>query len=52
MNLWADGLPVNPSISTTISAQDVWAADPSTFGTGTIGYYIYKTLKSIKDLVS
>lgn len=42
MNLWADGLPVSPSISTTVSAQDVWAADPTTFGTGTVGEEVNK----------
>lgn len=37
LDLWSDGVPITPIISTTVSAQDVWAADPTTFGTGTIG---------------
>ena len=33
MNTWSSALPTMPSISTTISAGDVWAVDPAFFGT-------------------
>lgn len=35
-NTWSSSLPTMPSISTTISAGDVWAVDPSFFGAGTV----------------
>jgi hypothetical protein len=37
LDLWVDGLPVTPPISTSISALDVWAVDPASFGVGTVG---------------
>lgn len=37
MDLAAKGLPVGPPISTSISALDVWSADPTTFGSNTVG---------------
>lgn len=37
MGTWAGALPVMPSISTSVSAADVWAADPSGFGASTVG---------------
>jgi hypothetical protein len=37
MDLWAEAEPVTPSISTSISALDVWAADTTIFGTDTVG---------------
>lgn len=37
LDLWANALPITPPIATSISALDVWAADPATFGTGTVG---------------
>ena len=53
LDLFSDGLPVGPAnFASTISAAEVWSADPTLFGAGTIGYYIYKILKSIKKLVS
>jgi len=37
LDLWANALPITPIISTTVSAADVWAADPTTFGANTVG---------------
>jgi hypothetical protein len=37
MDLWSGGFPITPPISTSISAQDVWAADPTKFGASTVG---------------
>lgn len=37
MDLLVEGLPVWPPISTSVSALDVWAASPSSFGANTIG---------------
>lgn len=42
MNTWANALPVMPSISTTVSAADVWAADPTQFGANTVGDKVNK----------
>jgi hypothetical protein len=45
MNTWANALPVMPSISTSVSAADVWAADPTKFGSATVG----KKVNDIKN---
>lgn len=37
LNTWSSALPTMPSISTTISAGDVWAVDPTIFGASTVG---------------
>jgi hypothetical protein len=37
LDLWNSGYPVMPTISTLASAQDVWAVDPTNFGSGTVG---------------
>lgn len=42
VDLWADGLPIVPSIATNLAAADVWAADPSQFGTSTVGDKVNK----------
>ena len=42
MDLWASATPVWPPISTTISAQDVWAVDPTGFGASTVGDKVNK----------
>ena len=42
MDLWFEGSPVTPMISTTISAQDVWSADPAQFGADTVGDKVNK----------
>lgn len=42
MNTWSSSLPTMPSISTTISAGDVWAVDPSQFGASTVGDKVNK----------
>lgn len=42
-NTWSSSLPTMPSISTTISAGDVWAVDPASFGANTVGDKINKT---------
>jgi hypothetical protein len=44
-DLFANALPITPSISTTVSAQDVWAADPTTFGASTVGDKVNKIKK-------
>jgi len=44
------GFPVTPSISTTVSAQDVWAADPTQFGAGTVGEKVNKIKKIVTGL--
>jgi hypothetical protein len=31
LDVWADALPVSPTISTSISALDVWTANPESF---------------------
>lgn len=49
-DLWSDGVPITPIISTSISAQDVWAADPATFGVGTVGAWVNKLLSVGKFL--
>lgn len=46
-DLWSRGVPISPYISTTISALDVWNADPSLFGAGTIGQFIYKKVLTV-----
>jgi hypothetical protein len=46
-NLWANAFPVTPlSFSSTISSNDVWGADPATFGSGTVGEVQNKTLEN------
>lgn len=50
LDLWANALPITPPISTSIAALDVWAADPSTFGAGTIGAQVKKALTTGKFL--
>ncbi len=51
LDLWANALPVTPvSYASSISANDVWAADPSTFGTGTVGETVVKTKKIVTGL--
>jgi hypothetical protein len=47
-DLWANALPVVPSIATIGTAQDVWNFDPSISGSNTIGSYISKMYKWIK----
>jgi hypothetical protein len=42
-NLWANALPIVPSISTTISPQDVWALGINEFGLNTIGEKVSKS---------
>lgn len=37
LDLWSDGLPITPPISTSIAAADVWAYDLNNAGTGTAG---------------
>jgi hypothetical protein len=41
-NTWSSSLPTMPSISTTISASDVWAVDPASFGASTVGDRVNK----------
>jgi hypothetical protein len=41
-NTWSSSLPTMPSISTTISASDVWAVDPASFGASTVGDKVNK----------
>jgi len=36
------GFPVAPTISTSVSAQDVWSADPTQFGVNTVGDKVNK----------
>jgi len=51
LDLWADALPVAPSsFASAISANDVWAADPDTFGAGTVGETVKKTKKIVTGL--
>jgi hypothetical protein len=46
MSLWSEGLPIIPlSFATSVSAADVWAADPTQFGAGTVG----KKVNDIKN---
>jgi hypothetical protein len=48
-DLWSGGYPVVPSsFATSISASDVWSADPTNFGAGTVGEVQNKTLKNTK----
>lgn len=42
---WNLGNPVVPTISTSVSANDVWAADPASFGSGTAGALLNGALK-------
>lgn len=43
LDLWSNGLPVSPAnLATTVTASDVWAADPTTFGTDTVGDKVNK----------
>jgi hypothetical protein len=44
------GLPVSPTISTSVSAQDVWAADPKQFGASTVGDKVNKIKKIVTGL--
>lgn len=48
LDLFADARPVGPAISTSVSALDVWAADPTIFGAGTIGKFVTKLLTVAK----
>jgi len=51
MDLWANGLPVTPTISTNLSAQDVWTSASTTdYGTNTMGNKL-KVLKNPSYLV-
>lgn len=50
MNTWASALPVMPSISTSVSAADVWAADPTQFGASTVGDKVNKIKKIVTGL--
>lgn len=50
-DLWADAEPIEPWMATPIfSPSDVWAADPSTFGAGTVGAWVNKLLSVGKFL--
>lgn len=43
LDLWSDGLPVAPAnFATTVTAADVWAADPTQFGAATVGDKVNK----------
>ena len=44
------GLPVTPTISTSVSAQDVWSADPTQFGASTVGDKVNKIKKIVTGL--
>ncbi len=51
LDLWANALPVTPvSFATAISAADVWAANPSNFGAGTVGDRVNKIKKIVTGL--
>jgi hypothetical protein len=50
-DLWANGEPIAPYISTTIAAADVWAVSASGFGAGTIGAQV-GTIKSTTDTIN
>jgi hypothetical protein len=50
MDLWVEGAPVTPMISTSVSAQDVWAADPTQFGASTVGDKVNKIKKIVTGL--
>ena len=50
MNTWSNSLPTVPSISTTISASDVWAVDPTQFGAATVGDKVNKIKKIVTGL--
>jgi hypothetical protein len=49
MNTWSSGFPTSPSISTSVSAADVWAADPTEFGSNTVGETVVKAEKKADD---
>lgn len=50
-DLWANAEPIQPYMSTPVfAAADVWAADPATFGDGTIGAWVNKLLSVGKFL--
>ena len=43
LDLFSNGLPVEPSnFATTVTAADVWAADPTLFGASTVGDKVNK----------
>jgi hypothetical protein len=44
------GFPTTPTISTSVSAQDVWAADPTQFGANTVGDKVNKIKKIVTGL--
>lgn len=47
MDLFANAMPITPSISTNVTAADVWAVQTSTLtSTGSIGKYAATTLES------
>lgn len=51
IDLWANGLPVMPTIATNLSAADVWSVQTSGLtGTGTIGKLLSKVLTISKFL--
>jgi hypothetical protein len=51
LDLWADALPVAPlSFASAISANDVWAADPTKFGANTVGDKVNKIKKIVTGL--
>lgn len=50
-NLWANAFPVTPlSFASSISANDVWSADPTEFGSSTVGDSVNK-IKNNTDLI-
>jgi hypothetical protein len=51
MDLWSGGLPVSPvNFATSISAADVWAADPTQFGAGTVGEKVNGIALNVADI--
>lgn len=51
LDLFSNGLPVSPAnFATTVTASDVWSADPTQFGAGTVGEVVNKTKKIVTGL--
>jgi hypothetical protein len=52
LDLWADGMPVTPSISTNVNATDVWNIQTSVLNsTGTIGKKVVDLDKNIPNKI-
>jgi len=50
MNSWANGEPLMPTISTTISAADMWAVSPTSFGSNTVGMLVKQDDLKLDDV--